>query len=151
MNLSADQRKSLMRGEGTFKELCSRCHGPDGKGAPMAGGSEGATLAPPLAGSPRVQGHREYVIKVLLNGLTGPVGGKSYPGGVMVPMGTNTDEWLADVASYVRSSFGNSGGMVAAERRCRRPESDRPENSVDTRRSDADSSGAAHQRRRNGR
>jgi mono/diheme cytochrome c family protein len=112
MNLSADQRKSMLRGEGTYKELCSTCHGPDGKGAPMAGGAAGATLAPALSGSPRVQGHREYVTQVLLNGLTGSIEDKSYPGGVMVPMGTNTDEWIADVASYVRNSFGNSAGLV---------------------------------------
>ena len=30
----------------------------------------------------------------------------------MVPMNTNDDEWIADVASYVRNSFGNHGGMV---------------------------------------
>ncbi len=78
----------------------------------MAGGGEGATLAPPLSGSPRVQGHREYAIKVLLHGLSGEVDGRSYAGGVMVPMGTNTDEWLADVASYVRTSFGNAAGPV---------------------------------------
>ncbi len=112
MNLSADQRKSLLRGESTYKELCVSCHGPDGKGAPMAGGADGATLAPPLTGSPRVLGHREYVTKVLLHGLSGPVDGKSYPGGVMVPMGTNTDEWLADVSSYVRTALGNSAGLV---------------------------------------
>ena len=29
----------------------------------------------------------------------------------MVPMG-GTDEWVAGIASYVRNSFGNSGGMV---------------------------------------
>ena len=29
----------------------------------------------------------------------------------MVPMG-GTDEWIAGIASYVRTSFGNSGGMV---------------------------------------
>jgi hypothetical protein len=81
----------------------------------MAGAADGATLAPPLSGSPRVQAHREYVIKVLLIGLTGPIGDKSYPGGVMVPMGTNTNEWLADVASYVRTSFGNAAGVVSAE------------------------------------
>ena len=67
-------------------------------------------MAPPLAGSPRVQGHRDYVIKVLLNGLTGPLDGKTYRD-VMVPMG-GTDEWVAGIASYVRTSFGNSGGMV---------------------------------------
>ena len=68
-------------------------------------------MAPALAGSPRVQAHRDYVIKVLLNGLTGPLDGKTYRD-VMVPMGTSTDEWVAGVASYVRSSFGNSAGMV---------------------------------------
>jgi mono/diheme cytochrome c family protein len=112
MNLSAEQRKSMLGGEATYKELCASCHGPDGKGAPMAGGTDGMTLAPALAGSPRVQGHREYAIKVLLHGLAGPVDGKEYPGGVMVPMGTNTDEWLADVTSYVRNSFGNAAGLV---------------------------------------
>ena len=30
----------------------------------------------------------------------------------MIPMGTNTDEWVAAVASYVRNSFGNAGGFV---------------------------------------
>ena len=81
----------------------------------MAGGAEGMTLAPPLSGSPRVAGHREYAIKVLLNGLTGPIEDRNYPGGVMVPMGTNTDGWLADVASYVRNSFGNSAGLVTSD------------------------------------
>jgi hypothetical protein len=78
----------------------------------MAGAPEGTRLAPPLGGSARVTGHRDYVIKVLLHGLTGPLGDKEYPGGVMVPMGTNTDEWISDVANYVRNSFGNSGMFI---------------------------------------
>ena len=69
-------------------------------------------MGPPLAGSPRVQAHRDYVIKVLLQGLSGPLAGKTYPD-VMAPLGnTSSDEWVAGVASYVRNSFGNSGGMV---------------------------------------
>jgi hypothetical protein len=68
-------------------------------------------MAPPLAGSPRVNGHRDYVIKTLLKGLTGPLGDARYSE-VMVPMGTNTDAWIASVASYVRTSFGNAGGFV---------------------------------------
>jgi hypothetical protein len=67
-------------------------------------------MAPPLAGSPRVQGHRDYIIKVLLRGMTGPLDGKTYRD-VMVPM-DNTDEWLAGIASFVRTSFGNTGDMV---------------------------------------
>ena len=112
VNLSTEQRKVMLRGEGIYKELCFACHGPDGKGAPMAGAPEGTTLAPSLAGSLRVLAHRDYVINVLLHGLTGPLDGKDYPGGIMVPMGANTDEWLSDVASYVRNSFGNTAMMV---------------------------------------
>jgi glucose/arabinose dehydrogenase/mono/diheme cytochrome c family protein len=111
-NFSTDQRRALIRGEAAYKEICAACHAPDGAGAPMAGAPEGTRLAPPLAGSARVTGHRDYVIKVLLHGLTGPLGDKEYPGGVMVPMGTNTDEWISDVANYVRNSFGNSGTFI---------------------------------------
>jgi hypothetical protein len=67
-------------------------------------------MAPPLAGSPRVQGHRDYTIKLLLRGMTGPIDGKAYRD-VMVPM-DNTDEWVAGVASFVRTSFGNTGDLV---------------------------------------
>jgi mono/diheme cytochrome c family protein/glucose/arabinose dehydrogenase len=115
VNMTTEQRRSVQRGEGIYKELCFTCHGADGKGAPMSGAPAGSTLAPPLAGSPRVLGHRDYIISVLLNGLTGPVGDASYPGGIMVPMGSNSDEWIADVASYVRNSFGNSARFVEPE------------------------------------
>ena len=111
VNLSVDARRSVQRGESAYREICAACHGIDGKGAPMAGAPAGTTLAPPLAGSARVQGHRDYVIKVLMSGLMGPVNGTDY-GAVMVPMGTNTDEWIADVASFVRLGFGNTGSLV---------------------------------------
>ena len=81
-------------------------------------------MAPPLAGSPRVQGHRDYVIKVLLNGLTGPLDGKTYSRGHGAD-GTNTDEWVAGIASYVRNSFGNSGRHGHAGRRRARARGDR--------------------------
>jgi len=47
--------------------------------------------------------------------MTGPIEDKSYPGGVMVPMGSNTNDWIADIASYVRNSFGNTGAFVTPE------------------------------------
>ncbi len=116
LNLSIADRRAMNQGDQTFHELCYSCHGTDGKGAPLQGGPAGTTMAPPLAGSPRVTGHRNYVISVLLNGLTGPVDGKDYNGGqVMVPMGQNTDEWIADVANYVRNSFGNSGMFITPD------------------------------------
>jgi mono/diheme cytochrome c family protein len=108
--LTPDEEKRLQQGGDVFGAVCFSCHGPDGMGAAMENAPAGTMLAPPLAGSPRVQGHRDYVIKVLLKGLSGPLDGRSYRD-VMVPMG-GTDEWVAGIASYVRSSFGNSGGMV---------------------------------------
>jgi mono/diheme cytochrome c family protein len=105
-----DEEKRLQQGNDVFGAVCFACHGQDGTGAPMENAPDGTMLAPPLAGSPRVQGHRDYVIKVLLKGLMGPLEGKTYRD-VMVPMG-GTDEWIAGIASYVRTSFGNSGGLV---------------------------------------
>ena len=91
LNLSTEERRMLGRGESTYKELCAACHGPDGKGAPMGGATDGTTLAPNLAGVPRLLGNADYITKVLLYGMTGELDGKNFPGGgVMVPMGTNS-------------------------------------------------------------
>ena len=92
-----------------YNGLCISCHAPDGTGVPLL--ELKTTMAPPLAGSPRVNGHRDYIINAVLYGLTGPVEGRTYSQ-VMIPMGTNDDEWVASVASYVRQSFGNIGGFV---------------------------------------
>ena len=77
---SPAQQEQLKEGETVYKTLCFSCHGDDGRGVAMAGAGEGAMMAPPLAGSPRVQGHRDYVIKTLLHGMTGPLAGQTYSG-----------------------------------------------------------------------
>ena len=69
-------------------------------------------MGPPVAGSPRVQGHRDYVIKTLLHGMTGPLAGQTYTQ-VMVPMGAQTDQWIANIASFIRNDFGNSASFIA--------------------------------------
>jgi mono/diheme cytochrome c family protein len=109
--LTPDQQSTMQRGAAIYAELCFSCHGTDGRGAPMAGAPAGTMMAPPLAGSPRVEGHRDYVTKAVLLGLTGPIDGNTYPG-VMVPMGTNKDEWIAAIGSYVRNSFGNRASFI---------------------------------------
>jgi mono/diheme cytochrome c family protein len=109
--LTPEHTSSIERGATIYNELCFSCHGDDGRGTPTPGGGAGATLAPSLAGSDRVNGHRDYVIKAILHGLTGPIDGRTYPQ-VMPASGANRDEWVADVASFVRMSFGNASGMV---------------------------------------
>ena len=105
---------SIERGETVYNELCFSCHGDDGRGARLEGAGVGVTRAPSLEGNPRVVGHRDHVIRVLLNGLTGPIEGQTYTE-VMIPMGQNTDQWIADVASFVRNSWGNAGSVVTPE------------------------------------
>ena len=109
--LSTEQQQLLDRGATIYAELCFSCHGEDGRGVAMAGSSDGSMMAPPIAGSPRVQGHRDYVIKVLLHGLTGPLNGRNYTN-VMVPMGTQKDDWIAAIGSYIRNDFGNTGSFI---------------------------------------
>jgi mono/diheme cytochrome c family protein len=111
--LTSEQQQLMEKGSAIYAELCFSCHGEDGRGRALAGAAPGSMMAPALAGSPRVTGHRDYVVKTLLKGLTGPLGDMSYSE-VMLPMGTNTDEWIAAVSSYVRASFGNPGGFVTA-------------------------------------
>ena len=104
---------ALDRGRTVYTETCFTCHGDDGRGTPDPSGGTGSTVAPSLAGSPRVLGHRDYVVKAIIHGLTGPIDGRTYSQ-VMVPLGANRDQWIADVASYVRNSFGNTGTFVTA-------------------------------------
>jgi len=94
----ANTRRSAMRGYEAYKGLCAACHGKEGQGI--------KNLAPPLVGSPRIMGNDlSTSTRILLNGLSGPIDGKDY--GIMVPMNTYSDEWIADVITYVRVTLGD--------------------------------------------
>ena len=107
--LSPEQRAQLERGGQIYNELCFACHGADALGTPKP--ELATTMAPALAGSPRVNSHRDYVTKVVLHGLAGAVDGKTYTD-MMIPMGNFDDEWVAAVGSFVRNSFGNNSGFI---------------------------------------
>jgi len=100
--------QAMNHGKEIYEQLCFACHGPDGKGAPMPG-QAGHKLAPTFVDSPRLLGSHDTAIRTLLHGLTGPLDGKAYEG-LMVSMSTNNDQWLADVTTYIRNSFGNKEG-----------------------------------------
>ena len=105
----AEERALLEKGQQIFMELCFACHGIDGKGTPVDG--RPITLAPPLAGSATVNGHRDLTLNAVMFGVSGPVNGLTYDA-PMAPMGANDDEWIAAVVSYVRTGFGNKGTVV---------------------------------------
>jgi mono/diheme cytochrome c family protein len=95
-----DASNQIVNGYRIFQEYCSTCHGPDGKGRPQ--------LAPSLVGSPRVTGEADVTLKILLHGLTGPVDGKEF-NGPMAPIAEQSDEYIADIASYIRAHLNDAG------------------------------------------
>lgn len=113
--LKGPELASFERGKALFggEAACFGCHGPDGAGLPM--------LGPPLAGSEWVTGKAETPIKILLNGMTGPVivDGVTYTTTAEMPaLGINpafTDEKIADVLTYVRNEWGNKATAVTPD------------------------------------
>jgi len=96
--------KIMEHGGTIYKQLCFTCHGSDGKGTPMPG-QAGVTLAPAFAGSPRLGGSGSSMVRTILQGMAGPIDGKTYPG-IMAPMQANDDKWIAAVATYVQNTYG---------------------------------------------
>lgn len=72
-------------------------------------------MFPPLAKSDYLMADTSRVIETVLNGLNGPlqVNGENY-NATMPPMGHLKDEEIADILSYVRSSWGNAANPVSA-------------------------------------
>jgi ubiquinol-cytochrome c reductase cytochrome b subunit len=87
---------------------CAGCHGAAGAGT--------AGAFPPLANNPYVTGDPKAVIHTLNYGLNGAikVGAASYNGQMPAWKGNLTDQQIADVISYIRSSWGNKGSAVTA-------------------------------------
>ncbi|PVD51991.1 cytochrome C [Terrimonas sp.] len=106
--LNEADKALVLKGAENFKSICSSCHGSDGKGLKF--GSSGM-IAPPLAGSPRVNGDPQKLIRIVLSGLKGPVDGKEYSS-IMPPMMNSEDQWLSEVFSYIRTNLGNSASPV---------------------------------------
>ena len=105
--------EAMSRGQTAYEQLCFACHGADGKGTPMPGVA-GQFLAPSFANNPRLAASDESSILTLLHGLTGELDGRDYEG-VMAGMGTNSDQWIAEVTTYIRNSFGNEAAITSPE------------------------------------
>lgn len=100
---------AAMRGKRVYTQVCLACHQQNGLGLPG--------VYPPLVGSEWVAGTEERTIRIVLHGLSGPiqVAGKDF-NNVMAPLGAAlNDQQIADVLSYVRQEWGNTGPEVAVE------------------------------------
>ena len=105
---AAEASQEVDLGEKIFKTYCLVCHQTNGAGVP--------NLYPPLSGTDWVNGDKERLIGVVLNGLEGPIeiDGTTY-NSIMVSHSHLKDEEIAAVLTYVRSNFGNDSGPITAE------------------------------------
>lgn len=89
---------------------CIACHQTTGQGLPGA--------YPPLAGSEWAMGPEDRIIRIVLNGLSGPITVKSTSFNNSMPaFGPQLrDEQIADVLTYVRSEWGNNAPVVSPDK-----------------------------------
>ncbi len=97
----------IEKGKQVFMQTCFVCHQPEGQGIPGQ--------IPPLAKSDYLMSDKARSIRAVVHGMAGEitVNGKKF-NGVMVPMNYLPDDDIANVLTYVRNSFGNSGDGVSA-------------------------------------
>ena len=90
-----------------YTNYCAVCHMDDGTGV--------TNLNAPLKKSSHVLGDKNKLIKILLDGLKGgKLDGEMYSN-VMPSHSFLTDQQIADVLTYIRSSFGNKADAVTTK------------------------------------
>jgi mono/diheme cytochrome c family protein len=98
---------SKQRGNELYKKYCLTCHQANGTGVPR--------MNPPLIKTTYVTGDKKKLIKWVLRGSVEniPIDGQTYSNN-MPAQAYLTDQEIADVLTYVRSSFGNKATAVTA-------------------------------------
>ena len=99
----------VVDGEEVYMTRCLSCHQMTGEGVPG--------VFPPLNGTDYVTGDKGRLIRLILNGMSGEltINGTTY-GGMMPPWGAFLDDQqVADVLTYIRTSFGNEAPAVTPE------------------------------------
>jgi nitrite reductase (NO-forming) len=97
----------IVRGKELYGHYCSACHQVQGQGR--------ARTVPPLARADYLLADRDRAIRIIREGLNEEivVNGRSFKQ-LMPGLALNDDE-VADVLTYVYSSWGNSGELVTPE------------------------------------
>jgi mono/diheme cytochrome c family protein len=95
-------------GEGIYLQNCQGCHQASGRGV--------AGAFPPVVGSEWVTGPSETLVRILLNGLQGPVqvAGVTYNGAMPAWKDVLKDEEIGAVLTYMRQWKPNAAGPIAA-------------------------------------
>jgi mono/diheme cytochrome c family protein len=92
-------------GKAVYIKYCLACHQMDGSGVPG--------MYPPIQKTDWVSGDKNRLIKLVLNGIDGPieVNGEEY-NQAMPQHKFLTDQQVADVLTYIRKNFGNKADAI---------------------------------------
>lgn len=95
-------------GKKVYDSVCLVCHMADGSGVPG--------MHPPLIQTDWVNGDKERLIDITLNGMSGKieVDGEIY-NSLMPPHSHLSDRQIADVLTYIRQSFGNNASEITIQ------------------------------------
>ncbi len=95
-------------GRKVYNSICLVCH--------MADGSGMTKTYPPLAQTEMVNGDKDKLINIVLNGQSGEIEVKGVKyNNLMPPHSHLSDKQIADVLTYVRNSFGNNSSEITVE------------------------------------
>jgi mono/diheme cytochrome c family protein len=105
---TAESSLLLSLGKTVYERECASCHGAAGKGHPPH--------YPPLAGNPSIEMPSAVnAIRMVLNGGFPPgTAGNPMPYGMPPFAQALSDDEVAAVVTYIRTSWGNRGGAVSA-------------------------------------
>jgi len=103
--IALPDKGTMERGKKVYTQFCATCHQVDGSGVPG--------LNPPLEKTPHILGTKTSLIKIILKGMNTheEIDGETYSNS-MAPHNHLTDQQIADVATYVRNSFGNKASVI---------------------------------------
>ena len=99
-------RRWHRNGKEAYEAVCARCHGATGEGQPG--------LYPPLANSRWLTGNPEVPIRIVTNGLAGPikVRDQDYNGNMVAQRAAfNSDAEMAAALNYARGAWGNQAAV----------------------------------------
>lgn len=91
-----------------YKKFCASCHQTDGNGVPG--------MYPPIAGTKMVNGDKEELIRIILNGMSGEIKVKGEIYNNVMPAHSHlSDQQIADLLTYIRSNFENDAEKITAD------------------------------------
>ncbi|HEV7403450.1 MAG TPA: HEAT repeat domain-containing protein [Chthoniobacteraceae bacterium] len=101
-----EEQTRFAEGKILYTQICATCHQADGHG--LAG------LAPPLVNSEWAVGSHQRLVRIVLNGVAGPipVAGRIYYM-EMPALATLNDDQIAAILTYIRREWEHTGDPVA--------------------------------------